>query len=174
MGRISSTTKISDAKDCDVIVEVGVSVNKYKILINYGLLQAIIENKRIKLDFYKQLGPIIKPSAIFVSNTSSLPITEMSVASGRPQQFVGLHFFNPVQIMKLVEVIKTKQTSPQVNTIAMDFVKSIGKTAVSCGDTPGFIVNRLLIPYLASVCINFDSQCYVVGNGYGGSQRRVC
>lgn len=129
--RIETTTKLEDAHDCDLIIE------------------AIIEQEPIKIDFYKKLGGIANPDCVFASNTSSLPITNMAVASGRPELFVGLHFFNPVQIMKLLEVISTTHTTPEVADRVTKFGKEIGKTTVQCGDTPGFIVNRLLIPFMS-------------------------
>jgi len=105
-----------------------------------------------KIQFYEGLADILEtsPATIFASNTSSLPITKMAVASRRPGRFVGLHFFNPVQVMKLVEVISCEHTQPEVFNTMVNFTNSIGKTAVRCKDTPGFIVNRLLVPYLAS------------------------
>lgn len=138
MSRIITTTDIAEAHDCDVIVE------------------AIIEDKDAKIKFYKHLGPLIKPSAVFASNTSSLQITDMALASGRPKQFVGLHFFNPVQMMKLVEVIRTDHTTDECFDTLTAFGKAIGKTTVSCRDTPGFIVNRLLVPYLSSAMAMVD------------------
>ena len=112
----------------------------------------------LKLNFYKNLGGLINPDCIFASNTSSLQITQMAVASGRPHNFVGLHFFNPVQIMKLVEVIRTKETDDVTFNRMLDFGKSIGKTTVSCMDTPGFIVNRLLVPYIAQALSMYDRR----------------
>lgn len=138
MSRIFTATKLSDARSADLIIE------------------AIVEKERIKLDFYSQLGPLVQPGAIFASNTSSLAITPMAIASGRPSQFVGLHFFNPVQIMKLVEVIRTVHTNDEVFDRMTEFTKSIGKVPVSCKDTPGFIVNRLLVPYLAQALKMLD------------------
>lgn len=131
LSRMIFSTNLEDARDCDLIVE------------------AIVERMDIKLDFYKNLSGLIKPDAIFASNTSSLQITQMSDVSGRPANFVGLHFFNPVQIMRLVEVIRTDKTNDEVFSMMTQYVKSISKSPVSCSDTPGFIVNRLLIPYLA-------------------------
>jgi 3-hydroxyacyl-CoA dehydrogenase len=128
---ISTSMKLESLKDCDLIIE------------------AIAENLPLKLDFYKKLSTIAQPTCVFASNTSSLAITQMAEVSGRADKFVGLHFFNPVQIMKLVEVIRTKHTNNEVYDAMKNFSNSIGKTAVSCGDTPGFIVNRLLVPYLA-------------------------
>ena len=119
ISKITPTTKLSDAQDCDLIIE------------------AVAENMELKIGFYKSLGQLINPDCIFASNTSSLEITSMGKASGRPDKFVGLHFFNPVQIMKLLEVIRTEQTNPEVYNRVIDFGKKIGKTTVSCGDTPG-------------------------------------
>lgn len=138
--RIRTTTKLEDAKDCDLIIE------------------AIIEKEPIKIDFYKRLGAIANPDCVFASNTSSLPITNMAVASGRSELFVGLHFFNPVQVMKLLEVISTTHTLPEVADRVTKFGKEIGKTTVQCGDTPGFIVNRLLIPFLSQAMAMVDRQ----------------
>jgi len=140
MSRITTTTDLKDAKDCDLIIE------------------AIAENMDLKVNFYKNLGPIIKKECVFASNTSSLQITNMAIASGRPDRFVGLHFFNPVQIMKLVEVIKTDKTNDAVFNDVINFGKKIGKTTVSCGDTPGFIVNRLLVPYLVQAIALYDRK----------------
>jgi len=99
---------------------------------------------------------VVKPSAIFASNTSSLPITAMSVASGRPDRFVGLHYFNPVQLMRLTEVIKGDHTDPNVFKLTKEWSDSLGKTSVACGDTPGFIVNRLLVPALVQGILMVD------------------
>jgi 3-hydroxyacyl-CoA dehydrogenase len=140
MSRIKTSTKLSDAYSCDLIIE------------------AIAENMDIKVDFYTKLGSIIQPDAIFASNTSSLPITKMALASGRPKQFIGLHFFNPVQLMKLVEIIRTDYTNDNTYNSIVEFTKILGKEPVSCGDTPGFIVNRLLVPYLAQAMLMLDNK----------------
>jgi len=130
MGRIKGSTNIEDSANCDLIIE------------------AIVEDMKIKVPLYENLGKVAKPEAIFATNTSSYSVSEMAAASGRPDKVVGLHYFNPVQIMKLVEVISTPTSDPAVVEKVMEFVKKTGKTAVSCGDTPGFIVNRLLVPYI--------------------------
>jgi 3-hydroxyacyl-CoA dehydrogenase len=130
LSRIIFTTDVSELSDADFIVE------------------AVIENMDLKQKLYESLGQVCKPETIFASNTSSLSITEMAAFSGRPENFVGVHFFNPVQLMKLVEVIRTEQTDPLVFEKAYNWVSDIGKVPVSCGDTPGFIVNRLLVPAL--------------------------
>jgi 3-hydroxyacyl-CoA dehydrogenase len=144
LDRMVFTTSIDDAHDCDLVIE------------------AIVERMDVKLDFYKNLADKIKPDAIFASNTSSLQITQMSDISGRPANFVGLHFFNPVQLMRLVEVIRTDSTNDEVFNMMGQYVKSISKSPVSCSDTPGFIVNRLLIPYLAQAMKMVDRKVATV------------
>jgi 3-hydroxybutyryl-CoA dehydrogenase len=129
-GRLKGTTKIEDLKDCDVIVE------------------AIIEQLPAKRELFAALDAICPASTIFASNTSSLTITEIATATKRPQRFVGLHFFNPVPVMKLVEVVRTIATEPSVYEEMVAFVAKLGKTAVRAYDSTGFIVNRLLVPYL--------------------------
>ncbi len=129
-GRIKGTTAIKDLADCDIICE------------------AIIENLDEKVKLYQELDKTVKKEAIFASNTSSLSITEMGAATGRAAQFCGLHFFNPVPVMKLVEVVKTVATSNETFETAKAFGEKMGKVVVSCGDSPGFVVNRLLVPYL--------------------------
>lgn len=130
LDKITGTTNIEDLKDCDIVCE------------------AIIENIDEKLKLYKDLDKIVKKEAIFASNTSSLSITEMGAATERAGQFCGLHFFNPVPVMKLVEVVKTVVTSDATFETAKTFGETLGKVVVSCKDTPGFVVNRLLVPYL--------------------------
>lgn len=113
------------------------------------VLEAIIENLKIKQDLFSQLDKAAPKHTIFASNTSSLPITDIASSTNRLDRFGGLHFFNPVPMMKLVEVIATSSTSQETFDSLLNFSKELGKTPVSCKDTPGFIVNRLLVPYLA-------------------------
>jgi 3-hydroxybutyryl-CoA dehydrogenase len=129
-GRLKGTTAIEDLKSCDVIVE------------------AIIEQLPAKRELFGKLDAICPPAAIFASNTSSLTITEIATATKRPQRFVGLHFFNPVPVMKLVEVVRTIATDSAVYEEMVAFGAKLGKTAVRAHDSTGFIVNRLLVPYL--------------------------
>ena len=131
-GRLSGTTSFEQLADCDIIIE------------------AIIENLEEKRSTYRQLDGLCKPETIFASNTSSLSITEMMTAtsSERQRRFIGMHFFNPVPLMKLVEVVKTILTDEDVYEQAVEFGKKLGKVPVRAGDKTGFIVNRLLVPYL--------------------------
>jgi 3-hydroxybutyryl-CoA dehydrogenase len=128
--RLKGTTALEDLKDCDVIVE------------------AIIEQLPAKRELFSALDAICPAATIFASNTSSLTITEIATATKRPQRFVGLHFFNPVPVMKLVEVVKTIATDPAVYEEMVAFGAKLGKTPVRANDSTGFIVNRLLVPYL--------------------------
>jgi len=134
------TTEISDVANVDLVVE------------------AVIENMDLKRKWFQKLNDICKPETIFASNTSSLSITELAEASNRPELFLGLHFFNPVQMMRLVEVVYTKHTNTDTFDKAFNWVKSIDKEAVKCGDTPGFIVNRLLVPSLMQAMQMLDRR----------------
>ncbi|XP_051242221.1 hydroxyacyl-coenzyme A dehydrogenase, mitochondrial [Dicentrarchus labrax] len=112
------------------------------------VLEAIVENLKIKQDIFGQLDKVAPQHTIFASNTSSLPISDIASSTSRLDRFGGLHFFNPVPMMKLVEVIGTSATSQETFDSLLNFSKVLGKTPVSCKDTPGFIVNRLLVPYI--------------------------
>uniref|UniRef100_A0A8D0CC32 Hydroxyacyl-coenzyme A dehydrogenase, mitochondrial n=1 Tax=Salvator merianae TaxID=96440 RepID=A0A8D0CC32_SALMN len=120
------------------------------------VVEAIVENITVKNELFKALDKFAPEHTIFASNTSSLPITEMANATTRQDRFAGLHFFNPVPLMKLVEVVKTPMTSQRTFESLMDFSKALGKNPVSCKDTPGFIVNRLLVPYLMEAVRLFE------------------
>ncbi|KAL7530886.1 hypothetical protein ACHAWF_003549 [Thalassiosira exigua] len=135
LGKITFTTDRGALSDADFIVE------------------AIIENLDLKKQLYSDLGMECKPETIFASNTSSLSITQMALASGRPGKFVGVHFFNPVQLMKLVEIIRTEHTDPDAFDKTVEWAEKIGKVGVRCRDTPGFIVNRLLVPNLVQAIL---------------------
>jgi 3-hydroxybutyryl-CoA dehydrogenase len=129
-GRLRGVTSLDELKDCDLVIE------------------AIIEQLPAKRELFSTLDSLCPPHAIFASNTSSLTITEIAAATKRPQRFVGLHFFNPVPVMKLVEVVKTIATDPTVYEEMVNFGAQLGKTPVHARDSGGFIVNRLLVPYL--------------------------
>jgi 3-hydroxybutyryl-CoA dehydrogenase len=129
-GRLKGTTALEDLKDCDVVIE------------------AIIEQLPAKRELFSALDALCPASTIFASNTSSLTITEIATATKRPERFVGLHFFNPVPVMKLVEVVRTIATDPAVYEEMVAFGAKLGKTPVRAHDSTGFIVNRLLVPYL--------------------------
>ena len=130
IGNLSGTTTFSGLGECDLVIE------------------AIIENLEDKRQAYAALEKIVRRDALFVSNTSSLCITELAAASSRPDRFGGLHFFNPVPLMKLVEVIRALTTSDETYQAVFAFAQSLGKEPITAPDRPGFIVNRLLVPYL--------------------------
>jgi 3-hydroxybutyryl-CoA dehydrogenase len=127
---LRGTTNLDNLKDCDVVIE------------------AIIEQLPAKLELFGALDKICPRSTVFASNTSSLLVTEMAAGTQRPERFVGLHFFNPVPVMKLVEVVRTIATDPAVYDQMVEFGRTLGKVPVRAGDSTGFIVNRLLVPYL--------------------------
>jgi len=129
-GRLKGSTNAQDLRDCDLVIE------------------AIIENLEEKNRMYAAIDAAVKKEAIFASNTSSISITELMTATRRPERFVGLHFFNPVPLMKLVEVVRTIATANEAYETVFEFAKKLGKVPVRTSDKTGFIVNRLLVPYL--------------------------
>jgi 3-hydroxybutyryl-CoA dehydrogenase len=128
--RLSTTTRLEDLAGCDIVIE------------------AIVENLDAKKEVFGTLDRACKPETILCSNTSSLTITEMSAATGRPDRFAGIHFFNPVPVMKLVEVVRTIATSDETEKTVFEFARSLGKDPIRARDNSGFVVNRLLVPYL--------------------------
>jgi 3-hydroxybutyryl-CoA dehydrogenase len=130
LSRLKGSIKAADLADCDIVIE------------------AIIEELAQKKAMFAGLDSVVKKETIFASNTSSISITELMTATKRPERFIGLHFFNPVPLMKLVEVVRTIATADDVYQSAYDFAKKLGKVPVRTSDKTGFIVNRLLVPYL--------------------------
>lgn len=130
LGRITGTTNFDDLADCDLVIE------------------AVTENLETKQEVFRILDGIASPEAILASNTSSISITELASATDRPEQVLGLHFFNPVPVMRLIEMVIGLQTSEKTVETARQFGESLGKQVIEVRDTPGFIVNYLLIPYL--------------------------
>ena len=128
-GRIQGTVHYRDLSDCDLVIE------------------AITESLPLKLEMWREIDEIVKPEAVFATNTSSLAVIDQAAATSRPEQFAGLHYFNPAQVMKLVEVVRCVTTSPEAFDTAFQFAVSEGKVAIRAKDKAGFIVNRLLVPY---------------------------
>ncbi len=129
-GRIQGTVDYRDLADCDLVIE------------------AITESLPAKLEMWREVDEIVKPEAVFATNTSSLSVIDQAAATGRAQQFVGLHYFNPAQVMKLVEVVRCVTTSDDAFETALQFARAEGKLAIPTKDKAGFIVNRLLVPYM--------------------------
>src|SRR5437763_7203917 len=138
--RLKGTTKAADLADCDIVIE------------------AIIESVPQKKEMYGALDGVVKKSAIFASNTSSISITELMTATRRPERFIGLHFFNPVPLMKLVEVVRTIATADNVYETAYEFSRKLGKVPVRTSDKTGFIVNRLLVPYMLDAIRAYEER----------------
>ncbi len=130
LARLTPSSDLNQLKDADIVIE------------------AISEKLELKIDLFRKLDAVCKAETIFASNTSSLSVTDMAAATKRPHQVVGMHFFNPAALMKLVEVIRTPMTSAETFSTAWEVVLKMGKSPVETRDTPGFIFNRLIIPYL--------------------------
>lgn len=142
LSKIKGTSRLEDLKDVDIIIE------------------AIFENVKVKKDLFKDLDKICKKETIFASNTSTIPITDLASATKRPENFIGMHFMNPVPLMKLVEVIRGMQTSDDTTKSIKDLSEKMGKIPVEVNDGPGFVSNRLLMPM-----INEAIYCYMEGIG---------
>ena len=127
---LSSSTQLGALKDCDIVVE------------------AVTENTELKKKVFKQLSDVVRDDAILATNTSSISVTEIATVVKHPERMVGMHFFNPVPIMKLVEIIKGLATTDAVVAASREYALSLGKEPITCPDTPAFVVNKLLIPYL--------------------------
>lgn len=127
---LSTSTDLSSLKDCDLVIE------------------AVTENTQLKKDLFKKLSDVVRADAILATNTSSISITEIATVVKNPERMVGMHFFNPVPVMKLVEIIKGVATTDAVMSQCREFALSVGKEPITCPDTPAFVVNKLLIPYL--------------------------
>lgn len=157
MGRIRGTTSLDDLADADLVIE------------------AIIENLQAKKELFGALDDLCPEHTLFASNTSSLTVTEMAAATDRQDRFLGLHFFNPVPVMKLVEVVRTIATSEDAFRTAYQFVEGLGKHPVEARDASGFIVNRLLVPYMLDAIRSLEQglgsvedidRAMVLGTGY--------
>ena len=138
LANLTGTTNTADLNECDIVIE------------------AIVENLDEKRAIYHAVEAAVRPDTIIVSNTSSLCITELAAATRRPDRFGGLHFFNPVPLMKLVEVIRALTTSEETNQTLTTFATSLGKEPIAAPDRPGFIVNRLLVPYLLDAIREYE------------------
>ena len=130
LARIHGTLDYGELSDCDLVIE------------------AITESLPLKLEMWRELDPLVKREAVFATNTSSLPVIDQAAATSRPERFVGLHYFNPAQVMKLVEVVRCVTTGEEAFEAALEFARSQGKLAIPTRDRAGFIVNRLLVPYM--------------------------
>ena len=138
LANLRGTTAIGDLADCDLVIE------------------AVSEDLTLKRELLSALEGVCRPGAIVASNTSSLSITELSTFTKRPERFIGLHFFNPVPLMKLVEVVKTLRSAPAAVQDASEWCRAIGKTVVTVGDSTGFVVNRLLVPYMLDAIRTYE------------------
>jgi 3-hydroxybutyryl-CoA dehydrogenase len=157
LGKLHTTTDLDAVADAGIVIE------------------AVTENLDLKKELFRTLDQLSPPETIFASNTSSLTIVDMAAATRRPDRFVGLHFFNPVPVMRLVEVVRTIATAEEPYRRALAFARSLGKEPVEAKDTPGFLVNRLLVPYMLDAIRALESglgstedidKAMVLGTGY--------
>jgi 3-hydroxybutyryl-CoA dehydrogenase len=139
-GRVHGTVHYRDLADCDLVIE------------------AITESLPLKLEMWRELDEIVKPGALFATNTSSLAVIDQAAATSRPERFAGLHYFNPPQAMRLVEVVRCVTTSGETLETVLEFVRSEGKLAIPTRDKAGFIVNRLLVPYMLDAIRALEEQ----------------
>jgi len=130
LGRITGTTSLQDLKDADLVIE------------------AIFENARVKKELFTDLDGICGEKCIFASNTSTIPVTDLASATGRPERFIGMHFMNPVPVMKLVEVIRGMRTDEETTTTIKEIAEKMGKVPIEVNDSPGFVSNRVLLPMI--------------------------
>jgi len=128
--RIRGTTRVADFKDCDLVIE------------------AIIEDRAAKKEIWTELAKVVRKDALLATNTSSIPLSSIAPATGNPTRFLGLHFMNPVPIMKLVEIVKGIQTTDEALAEGKSFIESLGKTTITAKDTPAFVINALLVPFI--------------------------
>jgi 3-hydroxybutyryl-CoA dehydrogenase len=143
--RIEGTVAYGDLADCDLVIE------------------AITESLPLKIEMWREVDAIVKPEAVFATNTSSLAVIDQAAVTGRSERFVGLHYFNPAQVMKLVEVVRCVTTSEEAFETALEFARSEGKLAIPTKDKAGFIVNRLLVPYMLDAIRAFEEGVGSVG-----------
>ncbi len=140
LGRISGTTAVADLADVDLVIE------------------AVTERRDVKAALFAQVAAVVSETTVLATNTSALSVSDLATSVSRPERFAGLHFFNPAQLMRVVEVVRGLATSPEVNEQLIAFVGEIGKDAVPVKDRPGFLVNKLLMPYLNDVIQEFDDE----------------
>lgn len=146
--RLLSKEKITEADMKDTLARISFSTEVASLKDVPFIFEAVFENIQVKKELFEKLDAITREDVVYSSNTSSLSITEMASLVKRPAQFIGMHFFNPVPVMKLVEVIPALQTAQATTDLALEMAKKLGKTSITCKDTPGFVLNRLLVPYM--------------------------
>ncbi len=155
LSRLTSSGVLSDAADCELVIE------------------AVVEDLGVKVGLFKELDAVCKPGAVLATTTSSLPVIECAMATGRPRDVVGIHFFNPAPVMKLVEVVRTVATAEDVLATAHEVCARLGKHAVDCGDRAGFIVNALLFPYLNDAVKMLQAH-YATADGIDAAMKLGC
>lgn len=148
LARLVKKEKISESDKADILKKIDTSTDLNSAKESQIVIEAVTENLNVKTDIFKQLENVCSSDTIFASNTSSLPITQLASVTKRPDKFIGMHFMNPVPIMKLVELIRGIATSDETTKLTQELAAKLGKTAVEVNDYPGFIANRILLPMI--------------------------
>ncbi len=148
LDRLVKKEKLTSADKDAALSRITGSTDRGKLATCDLVIEAATENEELKLKILKDLCPILKPEALIATNTSSISITKLATATDRPDRFIGMHFFNPVPMMALLELIRGLQTSDATHATAVDFAKRIGKVAITARNSPGFAVNRILCPMI--------------------------
>jgi 3-hydroxybutyryl-CoA dehydrogenase len=146
--RMLKKEKITEQEMGDTLGRISFSTDMNTLAGAQFVIEAVFENIDVKKELFARLEPVCSANTIIATNTSSLSITEMASLVKNPANFVGMHFFNPVPMMKLVEIIPAIQTGPETTALALELGRAFGKTPITCKDTPGFVLNRLLVPYM--------------------------
>ena len=157
LGRMLSKEKITQAEYDDVMGRITTSTDAAIMADADFVVEAILEEIDAKKNLFEQLEAVCGPEVVFATNTSSISVTQLAAVSGRPDRVVGMHFFNPVPVMRLVEIIPALQTSSNVVDLTIELTKKLGRTPVPCKDTPSFIVNRILIPMIIDAVRVYES-----------------
>jgi 3-hydroxybutyryl-CoA dehydrogenase len=157
LGRLLSKEKISQTEHDEIMGRISMSTDPASLADSDFVIEAILEEVEAKKTLFDNLEKVCRPEVVFATNTSSISVTQLAALSGRPDKVVGMHFFNPVPVMKLVEVIPALQTDPAALDLTIELTKKLGKVPVPCKDTPSFIVNRILIPMIIDAARVYES-----------------
>lgn len=157
LDRMLAREKITQGQKDAVLARISYTTDAAGLAVADYVIEAVFEEYEVKKELFGRLESSCRPEVVFATNTSSISITEIAAATARPDRVVGMHFFNPVPVMKLVEVIPALQTAPETVELATELTGRLGKTAVACQDTPGFVVNRILIPMMIDAARVFEA-----------------
>ena len=163
LNRLVARDKLTDNDKSDALARINYSTELDSLSVCELVIEAVTENMDIKIPIFKTLNKICDSDAILASNTSSLSLTTLAAASGRPEKVIGMHFFNPVPLMKLVEIIRALQTSDKTYEVTESLIRALGKEPIAVKDSPGFVVNRMLVPMI-------NEATFILYEGLAGAE----